>query len=390
MSRRPFEFLLLQVLVTLLMACASAPSGGETPPAARPTSQGFRNRYIDQVDKSLSDLIRWRWQALRDGLPKPPREPVASVAPQLDRLRGYNEPTITPVAAPASHPAPSVTWIGHATTLVQAGGLNVLTDPIFSERASPLAFVGPRRAQPPGIVLQDLPAIDVVLISHNHYDHLDHASVVALDRRAQGRTLFLVPMGLKRWFAGVGITNVIELDWWQSHAVRGTDFTLTPVQHWSARGLHDRNETLWGGWAVLAPDLHWYFAGDTGYSRDFLDTRQHFAPRQGAQGFDLALIPVGAYEPRWFMKTQHVDPAEAVQIHRDLGARRSLGIHWGTFELTDEALDQPPHDLERARQAQGVDPDDFFLLRIGETRWLPARPGPARITPSLAAAGAKP
>ena len=156
---------------------------------------------------------------------------------------------------------------------------------------------------------------------------------------------------------------------------RGTEFHLTPVQHWSARGLTDRSATLWGGWSVFAPDFHWYFTGDTGYSQDFTDTRRHFSKRWPApgDGFDLALIAVGAYEPRWFMASQHVNPADAVQIHKDLGTRRSVGVHWGTFALTDESLDQPPKDLALARQAQGLSEQDFFLLAIGETRALPAR-----------------
>jgi N-acyl-phosphatidylethanolamine-hydrolysing phospholipase D len=145
------------------------------------------------------------------------------------------------------------------------------------------------------------------------------------------------------------------------------------VQHWSGRGLHDRLKTLWGGFAVFGPSLHLFHAGDTGYSKDFADVRERFAGRQREGGFDLALLPVGAYEPRWFMTTQHVNPEEAVKIHRDLGAKRSLGIHWGTFQLTDESLDAPPAALAAARKAQGVADDDFFLLAIGQTRRLPRR-----------------
>jgi N-acyl-phosphatidylethanolamine-hydrolysing phospholipase D len=239
--------------------------------------------------------------------------------------------------------------------------------------------MGPSRAQPPGIALAELPPIDVVLLSHNHYDHLDAGSVqaIAAQSAAAGRpTLFLVPLGLKSWFASRGITQVVEMDWWDSHVHRGVEFHFTPVQHWSARGPGDRSQTLWGGYAVFAPDLHWYFSGDTGYSRDFLDTRARFAGRHTAAlggGFDLALIAVGAYEPRWFMSAQHVNPAEAVQIHQDLGARRSVGVHWGTFELTDEPLDQPPKDLATARSAKGLKDEDFSVMAVGETRALPRR-----------------
>ena len=266
--------------------------------------------------------------------------------------------------------------------LVQANGLNVLTDPIFSERASPVQSLGPKRTQPPGLSIEQLPPIDVVLISHNHYDHLDKTSVLALANIANPErvsTLFIVPLGIKALFDDLGIKNVKELDWWDSVSVKGVEFNFTPVQHWSARGLNDRSQTLWGGWAVLGAQTHWYFSGDTGYSQDFTDTQKRFADRQTPAkggGFDLALIAVGAYEPRWFMKDQHVNPAEAVQIHQDLRAKRSVGVHWGTFELTDESLDQPPKDLAAALHESGLPPDAFTVMAIGETRILSVRQAP--------------
>ncbi|WP_354005128.1 MBL fold metallo-hydrolase [Ramlibacter cellulosilyticus] len=363
-------------MAAALLACALAAQANHGDEAAKPhhTAEGFRNPNGAQTTKPLSALLRWKLDAWRDDLPPPAQEATPVVTPQLGALRANTDP-VRRVGTRAAHPSlPSATWIGHATVLMQSGGLNVLTDPVFSERASPVSFAGPTRAQPPGIALADLPAIDVVLISHNHYDHLDEDSVRRLDARAQGRTLFLVPLGLKEWFAGVGIRNVLELDWWDVHRHEGVDFQLVPVQHWSARGLGDRNHTLWGGWAVFAPDLRWYFSGDTGYSNSFRETREKLAGRvrDGAL-FDLALLAIGAYEPRWFMAAQHMNPAEAVQAHKDLGARRSLGIHWGTFSLTDEALDQPPRDLAAARMQQGVTAEDFFLLPIGGT-WWPAGP----------------
>lgn len=364
----------LAALAALLCACAQA-NPYYDPSKAHHTPQGFRNTTGVTVNKPLSQLLRWRLEALRHDLPQPPQEPTPVVLPRIALLKANTEP-VRRVGGPAAQPSvPSVTWIGHATVLVQASGLNVLTDPMFSERASPVTFIGPRRAQPPGIALDDLPRIDVVLVSHNHYDHLDRASVVRLHERSQGRTLFVVPLGLGPLLAQWGVTNVTELDWWDVHRHEGMEFHLVPVQHWSARGLGDRNETLWGGWAVFAPELRWYFSGDSGYSRNFNETRERFAQhmKDGAL-FDIALLAVGAYQPRWFMKEQHMDPPEAVQAHRDLAARRSLGIHWGTFALTDESLDQPPRDLAAARQAQRLAEQDFFVLPIGGTWWPAGEP----------------
>ena len=228
---------------------------------------------------------------------------------------------------------------------------------------------------PPGLALVDLPHVDAVLISHNHYDHLDDASVKALAAQPGGPPLFVVPLGVKDWFSRREIANVVELDWWQSVQVGATEIVFAPSQHWSGRSFADRMDTLWGGYAVFAPDFQVYFAGDTGYSKDFADIHSRFAARHGGaeHGFDLALIPIGAYEPRWFMSGQHVNPAEAVQIHLDLAARRSIGIHWGTFQLTDESLDEPPPALDAARRERGLADDAFTVMAIGETRRFPRR-----------------
>jgi N-acyl-phosphatidylethanolamine-hydrolysing phospholipase D len=319
------------LLVLLLTACANEPAAvkGRAPHHRDGT---FQNNYVEFAPRGLMALLRWKWQAWRDGVPKPPQAPT---------------PT-----------------------------LNVLTDPIFSNRASPMSFLGPARAQKPGLWPHELPRIDLVVISHNHYDHLDADSVKLLAAQSGGPPLFVVPLGLKRWFDGMGITNAIELDWWQSHKVGAVEVVLTPVQHWSGRNLGDRMQTLWGGYALFAPQLHVFFAGDTGYSKDFADIRARFAARQGSAsggGFDIALLPIGAYEPRWFMQEQHVNAEEAVRIHLDLGAKASLGIHWGTFELTDESLDEPPRKLVEARRALNVADSSFFTLAIGQTRRLPPR-----------------
>jgi N-acyl-phosphatidylethanolamine-hydrolysing phospholipase D len=329
---------------------------------------GFQNNYLEFEPRSLGELLRWRVAAARARLPPPPREPIPVVTPELGFIAANARAGTAMQAA--------LTWIGHATALAQLGGLNLLTDPVFSLRASPFGFVGPTRHSPPGIALADLPHIDLVLVSHNHYDHLDEASVRALNVQSGGPPLFIVPLGIKAWMAERGITNVVELDWWQSHRIGTVEVVLTPAQHWSGRGLNDRMATLWGSYAVFAPELHLFFSGDTGYSKDFVDIRARFADRQRPEaggGFDVALIALGAYEPRWFMSSQHVNPAEAVQIHLDLGAKLSVGVHWGTFALTDEALDEPPRALAQARRDKGVDDECFVVLAVGETRRLPRR-----------------
>ena len=359
----------LALLTPLLTGCATV-NEDFNPAKKHHRPEGFQNNYTDATDKSRADLLRWQWERLRAGLPKPPEKLTEVVAPDLKFVSANNGKT----------QEPAITWIGHATMLVQMGGLNLLLDPVFSERASPVQFAGPKRYQSPGLALSQLPRIDAVLLSHNHYDHLDTASVKALNAQAGGPPLFIVPLGVKKWFAAEGITNVKQLDWWDQTTVKTAsgevEVHFTPVQHWSARSLGDRRATLWGGFAVFASDFHLYFSGDTGYSKDFQDTRAHFAARQTAAlggGFDMALIAVGAYAPRWFMKEQHVNPEEAVQIHLDLAAKRSIGVHWGTFDLTDESLDQPPKDLAVARAAKALPQEAFDVMAIGQTLKLPRR-----------------
>jgi N-acyl-phosphatidylethanolamine-hydrolysing phospholipase D len=380
------RWILLLATTTYLMGCAAYANPYYNAAKPHHTPEGFKNNYIASATKGGAAFFRWQVERLRGGFPKPPETLTPQVRADLEFIKanaiktGFSDKRanlrVDASFAPPDMMQPAITWVGHATMLVQASGVNVLTDPMFSQRASPVQFSGPKRAQPPGIALADLPRIDVVLISHNHYDHLDLDSVKALAQQAGGAPVFIVPLGIKVWFSKLGITTVKELDWWDSVVEKGVEFNLTPVQHWSARSLGDRTQTLWGGWAVFGTYFHWYYSGDTGYSKDFFDTQQRFASRQTAVlggGFDIALIAVGAYEPRWFMEDQHLNPAEAVQVHKDLKAKRSVGVHWGTFELTDESLDQPPKELAAARKEQGVDEDDFFLLSIGQTRKLPVR-----------------
>ena len=264
-------------------------------------------RFIHPLRPMRQQRLAVHQDAARNGLPPKPQAPTPRRAPDLAFLHAN--------ATAGAAMAPAITWIGHASVMAQLGGLNLLTDPIFSERASPLPFIGPRRHVPPGLAPSELPRIDLVLVSHNHYDHLDAASVDALQAQAGGPPLFIVPLGLQRWLAGRGITHAVELDWWQSHRVAApqgdVDVMLAPAQHWSARGLTDRMATLWGGFAVFAPDCHLFFAGDTGCSKDFTDLRAHVAERQRPEaggGFDIALLPIGAYEPRWFSRKRRAAP----------------------------------------------------------------------------------
>jgi N-acyl-phosphatidylethanolamine-hydrolysing phospholipase D len=332
---------------------------------------GFQNTYLPFERKGLRELLRWRWQAWRQQLPRPPQQPIAVVAPDL----GF----IAANAAAGLAMQPAVTWIGHITTLVQFGGWNLLTDPVFSERCSPVQWAGPRRHTPPGLALEALPRIDVVLLSHNHYDHMDEASLRALARQPGGAPQVIAPLGhrtlLRRW----GLHDVVELDWWQHHTLAAdarhtsAEITLTPAQHWSSRGWNDAMRSLWGSFVVLSPDCHFFFSGDTGYSQDFRDIRRHFAHHQAGGGFDLALLPIGAYEPRWFMRGQHANPDEAVQMFEDLHVQRAVAVHWGTFQLTDESLDEPPRALARALHRHGIAPERFRALAIGETMTVPRR-----------------
>jgi L-ascorbate metabolism protein UlaG (beta-lactamase superfamily) len=271
---------------------------------------------------------------------------------------------------PVTRPAPlppvdatttAVTWVGHASYVVRMAGVTVLTDPVWSAKIPGV----PRRLTPAGVAWEDLPPVDAVVISHNHYDHLDAPTIRRLPRDTQ----VLVPANLGRWFRRRGFTDVVELDWWESHPVTGRSggevrLDFVPSHHWSRRTLTDQCRSLWGGWVLTAGDSRVYFAGDTGYG--------HFFAEIGARypGIDLALMPVGAYEPSWFMKAVHCDPDEAVRACADLAAARMATMHWGTFLLSAEPLLHPVERARAAWAAAGRPREHLWDLAVGETRTL--------------------
>ncbi|MGL4232128.1 MAG: MBL fold metallo-hydrolase [Casimicrobium sp.] len=363
------------------------------------TPEGFKNNYPHD---SSGSFWKWQWERLtQNTVAKAPpggwASVLPSVKPDIDFLKkNRSERTIT--------------WLGHATVLLQTNGVNIITDPVFSERTAPVQFAGPKREVPFMMTPDELPEIDVVLISHNHYDHLDVGTIEDFKTRFP-KAQYLVPLGLKAWFDDLGVANVREMDWWDAIELGGLKYTFTPAQHWSKRSLSDTNRSLWGGFVVEAPSVHgstssprtevslsaaftpvldtgsprtetqaprmvslsnhrtdvWRFiyTGDTGYSQDFKDIGAKFPG-----GFDWAAIPIGAYEPRWFMKAQHCNPDESVQIMKDLGARQALAVHWGTWMLTDEALDLPPKHLAEALAKREVDATKFAVFKNGEMRKL--------------------
>jgi N-acyl-phosphatidylethanolamine-hydrolysing phospholipase D len=370
-------------------AAGTAANPDFNPSREHHTPDGFRNPDGSQIDKPFSEFLRWRFEQAREGLPKAPAADfVERISAPPDAVRmvralfassGEALARPTPVAMEPAAPAratpaalepvapaelaASLTWIGHASMALRQEGVAMLIDPVFSDRVSPVSFAGPRRKVALTVALGDFDSVDTVLISHNHYDHLDEPTIRALLGRSPGQPLFIVPLGVDRWLRERGATRVQALDWWDSVRVGAVQVHLVPAQHWSTRTPWDRNQTLWGGFVVESASFRFYYSGDTAYSRPLFERiRARFG------GFDLAAIPVGAYAPRWFMSAQHTDPAEAVQAMIDVNARAGLGVHWGSFELADESLDAPLQEVPRALEAAGQPAERLALFRMGETR----------------------
>ena len=316
---------------------------------------GFRNPWVDPAVPGYGSLLKWLL-VHRTTRPRP-KDPDPSVFTRL-------QPSFVHPRAPASQL--TVTWVGHASLLIQLTGLNILTDPMWSERASPAQFAGPRRWVAPGVALDALPPLDVILQSHNHYDHLDDQTVRQLARR-HPNAFWVTPLGLAPFVTkrGAAASAVVELDWWQEHRVNSLRIAATPAMHFSSRGIGDRGDTLWCGFALVAEHgRRVYFAGDTGFHPDFATIGERCGP------FDVALLPIGAYEPRWFMRYLHMNPEEAVDAFQMLNARVMVPIHWGTFKLTDEAMDEPPVRARAAWRAAGLPDDHYRQLAHGETLTL--------------------
>jgi N-acyl-phosphatidylethanolamine-hydrolysing phospholipase D len=325
---------------------------------------GFRNPWPDGQPAGFRAFLRWvLWDRLTGRRPaSPPYTPVQPVAPSFMTPR-------------APHDRLTITWIGHASFLLQIGGRNVLIDPMWSQRASPVQFAGPRRYMPPGVPFDSLPPVDVILQSHDHYDHLDDTTVRRLASEHPA-AVWITPLGVGAFVRRRGAREVRELDWWDTTSGDGVTVTATPAQHFSGRSVASRDSTLWCGWVLRAGNRAVFFAGDTGYHPEFATIAARLGP------FAAALVPVGAYEPRWFMQPVHMNPEDAVRAYRDLRQGASgvpirtmfVPMHWGTFKLTDEPLDEPPARTQKAWSAAGLPADDLWVLAPGETRTLAGMP----------------
>ena len=297
------------------------------------------NQTSFDSERSFGDFLKWRLTR---------KEPKAVQIETSDQWKQLGEQSKN-----------YAVWIGHSTYLLNNGDLTIVTDPVFSKRASPFSWAGPKRLIAPAISLEELPDIDVITVSHNHYDHLDIASLKTL-HKLNPKALFLVSKGDMDLLVRSGIKNVTEFLWWENIEVKNTLFTFTPVQHWSARGFRDRNKSLWGGWFMQSSNHTIYHAGDTGYSDDFKETRS----RLGSP--DFAMIPIGGYNPPWFMNYHHVNPSESIQIALDLGVSKSFGMHWGTFRLTDEDILEPAQLIDQELKKLNLADDFFRTVKPGE------------------------
>ncbi|TGE21038.1 MBL fold metallo-hydrolase [Hymenobacter metallicola] len=301
----------------------------------------FQNAGGVHAQEGLRPMLRWMLHREKGPFPEQPAAPYGPKPPA--RVSGGQL---------------RVTFVNHGTFLLQVDGLNILTDPIWSERTSPYQWIGPKRLRPPGLRFEDLPKIDVVLISHNHYDHLDVGTLRRLVARDQPR--IFAGLGVAQFLTEEKIPNATDLEWWQQVPLSAqVKLNCVPAQHFSGRGLRDRDATLWAGYVLQTSAGNLYYAGDTGYGQFFAEIGRRFAPMR------LAILPIGAYRPQWFMAPIHISPAEAVQAHLDVQARQSVATHFGTFQLADDGLTEPVTDLRRALQEKSVPDSTFLVLKEG-------------------------
>ena len=301
------------------------------------SAETYKNTNGKSIDKPLTDLIKWRSNK---------SDPIISIIETSD---GWKDIKLNQKNFGV--------WVGHSTFYLNNGDLDILTDPIFSDRASPIKFAGPKRLINTPLQISDINNIDIVVISHNHYDHLDIPSLKSIQKKFPN-VVFLVPIGDKDLLRNYNLNNIYEFNWWESFTYKDTKFTFTPTQHWSARGIFDRNKSLWGGWFIETESLKLFHAGDTGYSNDFKVIKEKLGIP------DFAFIPIGAYDPEWFMGESHVNPEDAVRIMEDLGRPDSFGMHWGTFTLTSEDTIEPIERLKIITDKKNI--DNFISLLPGD------------------------
>jgi N-acyl-phosphatidylethanolamine-hydrolysing phospholipase D len=348
-------FILACLLALLTVSCSSVSEKQDT--LKRPvhhTDSGFKNLYIKDAKKSFFDFLMVRFFG----------EVKWAEHARFSKEIPWQELDLKRVNNPADKP--QVSWLGHSTFLIQYKEVNILTDPAFCERTSPFSFAGPKRYTKHVVDYSKLPPIDYVIISHNHYDHLDSEATRVLHNQKKAPHYY-VPLGIKKWLLEddqrIRAANITEMDWGDSHQHKSLKVNAYPSQHWSARSLFDRFETLWASWRVELNDFSFWFAGDTGYNeRLFQELGNMMAP------VDLSLIPIGAYSPRDFMKAYHLNPEEAVLVHKHIRTRQSIGMHWGTYPLTAEKPTEPPIRLKVARAKAGLKENEFSVMKLGETR----------------------
>jgi N-acyl-phosphatidylethanolamine-hydrolysing phospholipase D len=327
-------------------------------PAHHRPEGGFRNPWPFAQMHGFLDFLKWSLVERRRNPRRPDPDPSV-----------FTRETPAYVVPRAGSDQFTITWVGHTSFLIQIAGLNVLTDPVWSERASPVQFAGPKRWVPPAVDFDRLPPVDAVLLSHDHYDHLDSSTVSRLAERYPAARWF-APLGVGDFLRHRGVRDVIERDWWDETALGELRLTCLPAQHFSGRTIGKRNDTLWCGWSLRTGGRSIFFAGDTALHPEFRTIANRCGP------FDLAILPIGAYEPRWFMGSVHMNPEDCITAVGELEAGQNgapifmAAAHWGTFKLTDEPMDEPPARMRDLWRAAGRDSNKLWILRHGETRTM--------------------